>query len=220
MYSSDKLSKDLDLSGDFEATAYVPPVLSASSIRDWWHDILRNYGRNSFYGIFLLLPSDVEVIRYLVEFENELDMITRNDCLILIFTRIGFRRQKIDRVLSQIAVEDHVIDGHCIQLGDMFNVDIQEYPCLLLFNSIRSPQFIIVSLKRLMAAEISEKMRMIFSVSRNAIAQGKNPLDALEAQRHQQTLLNISKVIIKKTKSVTGKTLDVAMKAWIESMFK
>src|ERR1051325_2501992 len=51
------------------------------STRALWHYILKSHGKYSCYAVFLLLPSDVEAIRYFKEFGKELDMISGKECL-------------------------------------------------------------------------------------------------------------------------------------------
>ena len=54
------------------------------ALREWWHQIRRQSGRPyACCGMFLLLPSDQEAIRYLAEFGDEIDMISGEDCLVL-----------------------------------------------------------------------------------------------------------------------------------------
>jgi len=46
------------------------------TLREWWHHVIRDYGKYSSYAMFLLLPSDKEAIQYLTEYDKELSLIS------------------------------------------------------------------------------------------------------------------------------------------------
>ncbi len=50
--------------GSVGHSAMVISNADRHSVREWWHEILRNHGHYSCYAIFLTLPSDTEALRY------------------------------------------------------------------------------------------------------------------------------------------------------------
>ena len=70
------------------------------SVREWWHDVLRNYGYYSCYAIFLALPSDKEIIRYLTDYGRELDLISGENCLVIALSKTDFRRSGFDKEIQ------------------------------------------------------------------------------------------------------------------------
>jgi hypothetical protein len=58
--------------------------LDGYEVREWWHELLRLYGKYKSYAIFLVLPSDKEAIEYLtsITYLQELNAISGDDCLV------------------------------------------------------------------------------------------------------------------------------------------
>jgi hypothetical protein len=53
------------------AISYRPPLLDAIDarhhIRDWWHGLLRQHGRYPCYAVFLVRPSNEDLVHYLID---------------------------------------------------------------------------------------------------------------------------------------------------------
>ena len=67
------------------------------SLRKWWHMILHQEGRYQCYSIFLVLPSDKEALRYLMDFGTEIDLISDKDCLIITLGQAEFNLSDFTR---------------------------------------------------------------------------------------------------------------------------
>lgn len=219
-----------------------PDVADPQKLREWWHGILRNHGRYQCYGLFLVLPTDTETIRYMKEFESELDQVTGTNCLIIVLTKTGFRRSGIDAdILSlpgagqQVSspllkpvtekederpispIEEQVSEGYCLTIAKQFEIKFDEFPCLLLFQDIRSSEHIVTTLKGLRAEEIALKMRSIFDIVQRAILQSKDPLDAIQKHKNNEALLAGGKAIVGGLRSLAGQTLAIALEAWLKA---
>jgi hypothetical protein len=248
----------------------IVDIKDRAQLRAWWHDLQRSEGHYSCYAIFLLLPSDTEAIRYLVDFGQELDVISGNNCLVIALSRHNFKRSKIDDHISvanddvakrtkairemmeshipvwrnddknkdakarrktrdnsrtkkvpvwrwEDAINEQAQKGYSVEVAKLFNIKLDEFPCLVIFQDIRSPAHITITLKEMNTKEIIQRMRTIFSVIQDAIEKGTNPLRAIRDQKHNEMLLRDGKAIVGKLRSVAGKTFETAMDIWIKA---
>lgn len=200
---------------------HVPDAINDRiRLRAWWHQILRDYGQFSCYAIFLVLPSDTEALRYLSEYGKELDLISAEDCLIMVLGKTEFGRFGFEGNIWEAAIEEYFSDGLSIKVGKMFEIDFDEYPCLLIFQDVRSSRHILTTLRGMDAREIVQKLRSAFSIIHKAISIGKDPLNALEKQRNAENLNKMGRNIVSELRSFAGKTFETAMKAWVEVAIK
>ena len=199
---------------------YVPPRSDSESLRDWWHQILGNYGKYSCYGIILGLPSDVETIRYLKDFGKELNLISGDNCLIIFLTKTGFQRCGFDNELHSFAINEHISDGYSIQIAKLFDISFDEFPCALFFSDIRSSNHVVASLKDMSAENIAQSMRSIFSVIQKAISEKQDPVKFIESYRNSQEFLKKGKSFISELRSIANKTFETAIEAWIKVIIK
>ena len=200
-------------------------------------NILRDYEkRYSCSAIFLVLPSDKETIRYLTEFGNELDIISGENCLVIAIGKSEFRRSGFDEKIQKptvskrfasfldemwnSAIKEHVTNGYSVKIAQLFSVEIDSFPCLLIFEDIRSPQHLLITLKGMTAEEISSRMRHIFSIINKAISNKVNPLESLAKMQNKETFLKAGKTILSKVSGFTEKTFEAAMEAWINASVK
>jgi hypothetical protein len=208
-----------------------------SALRKWWHGILRDYEhRYSCSAMFLILPSDKETIRYLTDFGEELDIISGEDCLVIVLGKSEFRRSGFDnevqrpsltkRVTIKIdeirksAIREHVEKGYSVKIAQHFGVELTKFPCLLVFDDIRSPAHVIISLKGMTAEEIAERMRSVFTIIHDAAMKKANPLDELTRQQNSENFKKAGKTILSKVSGITEKTFETAMEAWINVVIK
>jgi uncharacterized protein YukE len=213
---------------EWESTASIfvtPPPANfdkSLAIRNWWHNILGSQERYSSYSIFLVLPSDKEVIRYMDEFSKELDLISGNDSLVIVIgnTDVKVASPQLDKRDWKLAIDEHIAKGYSLKIADMFDISMTEFPCLILFQDIRSPEHVKVLLNDMSAEEIAVKMRAIFSVIHEAVKDHQNPLNALESQRNSDAFWDKGKSIVSSLRNIAEKTFEVAMEAWIKSVIK
>lgn len=184
-------------------------LAQARALRDWWHGVLRQAQGVHIYGVLLLLPSDKETAQYLTESGAELDLISGDNCLIMLLTAdtISAQAQGNDAGLHTLTTQ-HVAQGFSVQFADILGVALDKFPCLVLFEDVRSPRHMVVSLRDMDAAEIAETMKAVFSTINAAVEDGKKPLDVLEAQRSREKFLKAGKSIIGVIKTVAEKTFE------------
>jgi hypothetical protein len=207
------------------------------ALREWWHNILRDYENHySCYAIFLVLPSDKESIRYLADFGTEIDIISGDDCLVIILGKTEFMRSGFDETVQrptiserlasfleemwELAVKEHVSKGYSVKIAQLFNIEMNQFPCLLLFKDIRSPNHVIVTLKGMIAEEIAERMRFVFSIIHKAVTNKVDPLDSLIKYQNNDTFQKAGKTILNKVTGFAEKTFETAMEAWISASIK
>ncbi|WKZ52763.1 MAG: hypothetical protein QY329_08475 [Anaerolineales bacterium] len=214
---------------------------SKKEIREWWRRMVQGkdslVGRRDFYcyGIFLAFPSDSEAIRYLIDFGNDAEIASGEDSLIISLSTIEFRQpgfnSRLQRAFEEGQVEsmkflrsqmvnDYVFSGYGIQIAKLFEIDIVDFPCLLIFSDIRSPEHFVVSLKGLTAEGIAEHIRTTFSVIHKAKKDKKDFFAALEHHKNATNFQKSGKSILTKVSGVAGKTFETAISVLLNSLSK
>jgi hypothetical protein len=188
----------------------------SSNLRKVWHRILREYGKYSCYALFLILPSDQEAIKYLTEFHDELGLITSTNCLaISLCTTLN--EKEINLQKWDLVVHEHASHGYSAIVAYLFKISYDKFPCVLIFNDLRSPEHMIVSLKGMTAGQIAEEMRMTFSIIQDAVSNKEEPLFALEQRRKKETIKKHGKTAISELKKVAENTFEAVIEAWIKA---
>lgn len=230
----EKVSKSANLAIRAMPREQFPDKKDKPLVREWWHSILSNYGRYSCYAFVLALPSDNQLIKYLIDFGRELDLISSENCLVIAFTQTDFRRSGIDTTIQKgnrkmfgfvqqvwrYVVKDQTVTGYSVQIARFFNIGFEKFPCFVIFQDMRSPNHIVVDLKDMTTEEIAEKMRITFSIIQEAITENKNPLDALQARHTYDALQRKGKSIVNQLGSFANKTFEAAMEAWVSASIK
>jgi len=198
----------------------LPSPKDRTSLRSWWHHVMRTHGRYSCYAFFLVLPSDKETIRYLTEFGIELNMISGEDCLVIVFGKGELNFSQFDEKLWRMNMEEQISKGYSTKVAELFNIGFDQFPCLVIFRDIRSPEHIIATLKDMKTEEISETMREVFSLIRQATTNKADALTAIENHRNQERLGKTGNTILSQIRSVAGKTLQTALEAWLKAIIK
>ncbi len=219
-------------------TFIEPPSnhLDKTVMRKWWHEILRNYRHFDCYAIFLVFPSDRETIRYLTEFGNDAEIISGKNCLVVTLSKSGFRfsgfnnrwheelsdENKLGTMeqVRKLAINEYVTSGYSSSIAQLFQVEVTQFPCLLLFRDIHSSQHYVATLKGMKAEEISEYLRVIFSVVRKAAEDKEDIFVALERHQNNANLLKSGKSVLTKSSGLASKTFEVAIEALINSIMK
>jgi hypothetical protein len=213
--------------GNIDVVAVIDKIVESSAeylnrrkLRNWWHATLKDRGRYSCYGIFLALPSDKEAIMYLSQYGEELDLISGKSCLIIALSRRdyrlkGFKGETWRKILNKYAGE-----GLSIKVAQLFDIAFTEFPCLLLFEDIRSPKHVAIRLAGMPTSEIAIRMRKIFSVIQRAVNEEKPPLAELKKVRKIETIQKTGRVLANKAGKLTEKTFEKAMEAWIQAIIK
>lgn len=192
--------------------------LRGELLRDWMHTVFREYGKYSCFAILLILPADEEAIRYAVDFGEELDLISGEGCLVLVLTDTQVKRSGFDEDLWRLAVSEQAKKGHSRTVAGLFDIGYDEFPCLIVFRDIRSPEHVLVKLKGMTAEEIADQMRTLFTVVHKAVSSEEDPLEAIERYQKQERLREKTQAVFSQVRSLPGKTLEVVMEAWIKAL--
>ena len=195
-------------------------LMKKEALRTWWHEILRHYDRYPCYSTFLVLPSDKDAIRYLVEYGKELDLLSGDNCLVIALGKALVRRSGFDDKAWRPTIKEQTSQGYSVELARFFNIPFTIFPCLVVFKDIRSPEHVVITLKGLSTEEIAEKMRQIFSVLQETAKKRSNPLAALESQRKNEKRHNAGETVLSELRSFAGKSFEAAAEAWIKSVFQ
>ena len=216
-----------------------PPLQGRTKLREWWSGVLRERDRYQCCAIFLLLPSDHDTINYLIHYGQELEILSGECCLIICIVEDRVRQSGLswndwevtkesfgDKVLNffnfrqKEIVSKHVESGYSAKFAEMFGIRYTEFPCMLVFQDVRSAEHTLVSLKDLTTQEISQRMRVIFSVIQTALIDRQNPVTAIENRKNHEAFINTGKTIIGDLGKVASRTLENGMDAWIKTLIK
>jgi hypothetical protein len=225
---------------DIVVSKAPPSPKDRAGLREWWHEILRYAGRYSCYALFLMLPSDTELIQYLIKFGPELDAISNNSCLVIMLDSTNFKPSGFDDNFLKETKDIHFFDffkrariktwaktiqnqslrGYSVTAASTLNIHLDGFPCLVIFDDIRSANHIIVSLKDMSIEDIARKMRTIFSIINRATASNENPLVAIQNNRKNEDLLRKKRIIVSEIREFAGKTFNAIVQACIEANIK
>jgi len=206
--------------GSVGHSALVISNADRHSLREWWHELLRNHGRYSCYAIFLTLPSDIEALRYLTDFGRELNVISGENCLVIALSKTDFQRSGFEEGYWRRLAVEHTKEGHSVAVARLFGIEFTKFPCLLLFEHIRSPEHIAINLAGMTAEDIATRMRLIFAIVEIAVKNKKKPLEELEKQQSIEFLHKTGQSVASKVSGIAEKTFEKAMEAWINATIK
>jgi len=200
------------------AHVVMPP--NFDELREWWHEILRTYDRFKCYAIFLCLPADKEAIRYLTDFGRELDLISGKDCLVLAFSTTEFKRAGFDSYLWEYAIDEQITKGYSLEIAKKFKIKITDFPCVVLFDDIRSKSREIFSFKNKNAEEIAGQMRLLFTVIQDGIAKNEKPLISIQRHKTLENVQRINRSFWSKLFDFGEKSFQAAIEAWFNAVIK
>lgn len=187
-----------------------------SQLRNWWHELIRENGKYHCYLILLALSSDKEAVRYFKEYGREIDVITGNNCLVIALTS-----NLIEESNSwNKAIDEHIEKGYTVKIAELFDVSLEKFPSLLVFQDIRSPEHMIYPLKNQTAEQISQLLRMIMSTVNQSIKNGTTPLEGLSQKENKDKIIETGKNVVGTVKTLANKTLESAVQALVESAIK
>lgn len=198
----------------------VPSPRGQYSLREWWHQILRDHKRYQCYAFFLCLPSDRDAIEYVTKYRKELDALSGKNCLIIFLSKAGFRRIGYDKTIWNFAINEHIQAGYSITVANLFKIKYTDFPCLSLFGTIHSPKRVVFSFKGLEIDGIARQVREIFTIVQQAVASGKDPILTLERDQRTKRLNKVGLGIFSRLFGFAGKTFEIAMEEWIKASLK
>jgi len=187
-----------------------------SVLREWWHSILYTYGKNSCYAIILALPTDVHVIKYLTESE-ELDLLSGEYCPVIALSDKQAIRYGSGEDEKRLAIKEQIANGQSIEIANLFEIKFTEFPCMVIFQDVRSPDYFVVPLQKMEIDEISQKMRSVFSTIQSTSANKVNPLIELKAQQMREGLQRAGQSAFGELRKLTKNTIQMVMEAYIQS---
>lgn len=70
-----------------------------------------------------------------------------------------------DDGIMPLVIEESVAEGYCLVAANLFDIQFNQFPCLILFRDIRLPAHILVTLKGLLKLRYSILQRlMLFNI--------------------------------------------------------
>jgi hypothetical protein len=198
----------------------LPFEQDRKALRDWWHDVLREHDKTPCYAIFLTLLADKETIRYFEEYGKELDKVSGPNCWVIAIAEKIMRQPKLDPVEWTITAKKQTEDGYSISVAKHFGIELSEFPCMVVFQDVRSPDYALISFRSLTAEEIAYKLRSVFSIIDKAIEKNENPLSALKRNKTIESSHKIGEKLTEGFTNLSAKTLEMVMDAWIKTVIK
>ena len=190
------------------------------SLREWWYEILRNYGKYPCYAIFLVLPSDKEITEFLKGSGRELHTISDNYCLIIVLGSDFFCTIGLNDEYSVSANTDHITTGESVQIAKLFNIELTEFPTMVFFEDIRSSDFAIVSLQNLGKDEINRILREVFTVIRKQETNSKKIIESIRNYSKLRKFQRMKHQATQTTTTLISKTIEMIIEAWIKAVIK
>ena len=128
-------------------------------------------------------------------------------------------RYGLDENEWKAAVNEQVTNGQSIEIANLFEIKFTEFPCVVIFQDIRSSDYLVVSLQKMDADEISQKMRSVFQAIKSASANKVNPLIELKAQRRKEEFLRAGQSIISDVRKLGKETIQTIVGAYFQAKF-
>jgi hypothetical protein len=217
---------------EMRLVGFPPLFTDKRKLRYWWHQLLGNYGKYSCCAFLLVLPSDKDAINYFTEFGSELDQLSGENCLIIVLSGVhvkgpGIQGNYIEVFENEDALQNHLTDlskfdleraieeqvakGYSVKVAEYFEVGFEEFPCLIVFEDIRSTRHIVVSLKGLNTEQMAAKLRRIFSAIQKGVSKKQEPLVVLKGQLKKEAGVAVAY----KIRSFAEKTYEIAVTALV-----
>ena len=225
LISQEHISRELLAGGSIRISRYK--VDDPRSLREWWHTVLRTNGKYPCYAIFLMLPSDKHATKYFQENIRELHYSSSEDCLILFlgsdfFYTVGLYQ---DWPLSTHdywveASTAYISQGESLQVANLFDIKLTEFPCIIFFTDIRSSNFAVISLQDLDEEKINWEVRHVFSIIHEAVKSHEDIIASIRLHSTFYKAQDHSEKLVQVTTSFIGKTIETVMEAWIKATIK
>ena len=192
-----KTSKSIKITGKDRVT-----------LREWWHSVLYTHGKYNCYAVILVLPTDTQAIKYLTDAGKEINLLSRNNCLVIALSDTKAIRYGSNESEWSLAVNEQITNEQSIELADYFEIKFTEFPCMVIFEDIRTSNYLPISLQKMDVNEISQKMRAIFSTIQLAIKNNLNTLGELKRQAKKEEFQKAGRSVIGRLRNLAGKAID------------
>jgi serine/threonine protein kinase len=128
------------------------------------------------------------------------------------------RRAGFDRRIWEYATNEQIEQGYSAAVARHLQIPFREFPCLVVFEDIRSPKRIVFSFKNKSINEISSEIRQIFTVIEVSDTNHRrmSPLALLKRYKTSQLQKKASDTILEMSK----KTFEAAIEAWLKATIK
>jgi hypothetical protein len=202
------------------ASNFIDPS-QRKQLRDWWHDLLREYDRFYCYGVFLMLEADTEAFKYVTEYALELNQASGKNCAILGLGNISPEKlEEFDKLFWFMTADQQVKEGNSLKIAELFHISLTRFPGLILFRDIRSSEYILVNLRGLKAEEIADKLRGVYQAINQAAQAKADPLEAVHNLRLSDEYRLKKRSIISGIRKIAGQTLETVIEAIIKTIIK
>ncbi len=179
------------------------------SFQELWFTLLREQEKYSCYSIFFALPSDKEAMRYLEEYNNDLQLISSNTLVM----KMG-RDKLLHAEMAEKSLSAEVDYG---RLARLFEINFTMFPCIVIFEDVNPLKGIPVFLSEMNAEEIFQKTKIIFSIIQNSIMDKKSSLKALQQHKNDERLKHAGKVIIGTIQEYANLAIKTFIDTWIKT---
>lgn len=188
-----------------------------TSINSWLKSILTSKKNYPCYAFFLMFPNNKDVIEFFSDTSNvsTLDKASNTNCLITLITEKPVDLLKIDKSKLKKLFEKYSNEELSIELSKVFNVPLNEFPCILFFQNLDSRKHISLTFKDMDSTKINDTMINAFTLIQQAVISKKDPIQSLMNNRKKEEFINNAKPIINELVNIGKTTATEAIKAAI-----
>lgn len=177
-------------------------------VTQWLHNALRPVVAPSAYVLFLVGRNDQALIAWLQEkpSRNGLDNLAGSDGLALIVTEAGLRsKNRLNDTVLEVKVQDRNND-HAQVLAETFGLFPQAVPGVIVFQGMKSTEFLHISLAGMDEAGTSKCLHSLLDTISKAARRKSDPVEAVDRERSKHELTLNGAPVISPIKRIFGDT--------------
>jgi hypothetical protein len=149
---------------------------------DYLHTILANEESYDCYAIFLGQPGDKELLKYLTEYQKDIELISSTNWLIISFSKNRFENVDSVKPLA-LFIKDDIESGTSYKIAHHFNIDMEKLPCLIIFKDMGTEERAIVEFSDKNAEDIFGTLKTITSIINKSSRRKVNPIQLIRRQQ-------------------------------------
>lgn len=168
-------------------TSFGGGFSSRNDVLKWWVDF-QEKSPSPLYCVFLAYSSDLEVVESILEYGDELEILSGDDCCM-----IFFRDLEKAKLLQPFTYKEHVKSIPII--AQAAGVRYDEFPGLLFFNDFNDGDFVFYKLGGKSTSDIIRDLREIFQ-DLSAIDDPRKKLKALRKLQNSHRIISGQKRVL------------------------
>lgn len=211
---------DLEQNLSHNQALAIAEVINPVPFEMWWQGILTNSRRYDCYSFFLTLPSDSEANRYLSDYGSELQAILGESYLMAAFGTDRCWLSGYENAISVFTTTSDSLKSPSVEIAKLIGVEFSAFPCLVIFQDIKSTEYVVIPFKGKSAEEIADDLRSLFSIIQKTTQSGKSLIPALKNHAGKERFRSIGSMIISNLPNIAGKTFETAIGTLLKTVIQ